>query len=109
MRCTQHSELEATGACVYCGKLFCANCLVDVGGKNYCKADVSKVLHEAKEANSAKANQPMVFMNAGGGAAASAGGARPGFNHKLHFILTALTCGVWAPIWVVAWLLSSRS
>jgi hypothetical protein len=49
MKCFNHPETEAVGACVYCGKLFCAECLVEVKGKNYCKADVAKVIEEVKE------------------------------------------------------------
>ncbi len=49
MKCANHPEVEAVGACVYCGKLFCAACLVEANGKNYCKADVGKVIQETKE------------------------------------------------------------
>ena len=35
MNCTNHPEKEAAGTCVYCGKLFCSDCLVEIGGKNY--------------------------------------------------------------------------
>ena len=27
-------------------------------------------------------------------------------NHALHASLTVLTCGLWAPVWVVAWLIA---
>lgn len=47
MKCLNHSESDAVGACVYCGKLFCSICLVEVNGKNYCKADIEKMLAEA--------------------------------------------------------------
>jgi hypothetical protein len=30
--------------------------------------------------------------------------ARQGTNHRLHFILTCVTCGLWAPVWFVVWL-----
>lgn len=65
MNCSIHSEKPANGACMYCGKLYCSDCLIEVNGKMYCKADLSKILNEAKE--SAKANAgPNVFMNSGG-------------------------------------------
>ncbi len=49
MKCCIHSEMDAIGTCVYCGKFFCKDCLVEVNGKMYCKADISKVVDEAKE------------------------------------------------------------
>lgn len=49
MNCTNHNDKEASGACVFCGKLFCQDCLVDVNGKNYCKDCVGKAFSEAKE------------------------------------------------------------
>lgn len=70
MTCTNHVDKPASGACVYCGKFYCSDCLVEVNGKMYCKADIGKVLNEAKE--SAKANAgPTVFMNAGGASSSS--------------------------------------
>lgn len=53
MQCYNHSEKEAAGACVYCGKLFCADCLIDVNGKYYCKADIGNVVNEAKQQTAA--------------------------------------------------------
>ena len=49
MKCSNHPETDALGACVYCGRLFCAACLVEANGKNYCKADVGRVIQETKE------------------------------------------------------------
>lgn len=64
MKCYNHSEVDASGACVYCGRLFCDDCLVEVNGKMYCKADISKVINEAKEeAASAKAATPAININ----------------------------------------------
>ncbi len=40
MRCYNHNQQQAAGACVYCGKLFCSDCLVEVDGKYYCKEHV---------------------------------------------------------------------
>lgn len=42
MYCRNHSDREATGACAYCGNLFCEECLVEVNGRNYCKEHVIK-------------------------------------------------------------------
>ena len=64
MNCSKHLKVEAVGACVYCGKFYCSGCLVEVSGKMYCREDVSKAMDEIK---SSSTNNPMVFMNAGGG------------------------------------------
>ena len=49
MNCTNHPEVEAQGMCAYCGKPFCSDCLVEVKGRMYCKADLGNVLDEAKQ------------------------------------------------------------
>lgn len=49
MNCTNHPEVEAQGMCAYCGKPFCSECLVEVKGRMYCKADLGNVLDEAKQ------------------------------------------------------------
>lgn len=55
MNCVNHTDKEATGVCVYCGKFFCEACLVEVEGKNYCKSCVTKAFTEQKQqANSAQ-------------------------------------------------------
>jgi len=40
MYCIKHDSESAKGACIYCGKLFCEDCLVEVDGKFYCKEHV---------------------------------------------------------------------
>ena len=51
MKCTNHPEVEAQGMCAYCGKPFCNDCLVEVKGRMYCKADLGNVLDEAKNSS----------------------------------------------------------
>ena len=51
MNCTNHPEVEAQGMCAYCGKPFCKDCLVEVKGRMYCKADLGNVIDEAKQAS----------------------------------------------------------
>jgi len=100
MNCTKHPENPAAGACVYCGKFFCTDCLVEVSGKMYCREDVSKVMQELKD--SSKKDSPMVFMNAGGGGGAaasssSAAAATSGNgNQNLVPIKSKVTAGVLA-------------
>ena len=57
MKCTNHPEVEADGMCAYCGKPFCKECLVEVKGRMYCKADLGNVLDEAKQSG---AGQPTI-------------------------------------------------
>jgi hypothetical protein len=30
-------------------------------------------------------------------------------NHLLHLILTVFTCGLWAPVWLVVWLINRNN
>lgn len=53
MKCTNHPEVDAAGMCVYCGKPFCKDCLIEVKGKFYCKDDIGNVIDEAKNSSSA--------------------------------------------------------
>ena len=98
MVCTKHPEKDVAGACVYCGKFFCSECLVEVSGKMYCKDDLSKVMAELKE--SSKKETPMVFMNAGGrgggsssssaAAASAAGGMQDNYAYKSKMVTLVL-------------------
>jgi len=64
MKCYNHPEVDAAGACVYCGKLFCKECLVEVNGKMYCKTDIGNVLREAKEeAAAARSASTVINLN----------------------------------------------
>ena len=51
MKCTNHPEIEAEGMCVYCGKPFCKECLIEVKGKLYCKSDIGNVIDDAKSSS----------------------------------------------------------
>ena len=51
MKCTNHPEIEADGMCVYCGKPFCKDCLIEVKGKFYCKNDIGNVIEDAKNSS----------------------------------------------------------
>lgn len=46
MKCKNHSDREAIGACAYCGGLFCEECLVEIHGKKYCKDHVQNIINE---------------------------------------------------------------
>ena len=51
MICANHPDRTASASCVYCGKLFCSECVVEVNGKMYCKADLGNVMNDAKTAS----------------------------------------------------------
>ena len=53
MKCTNHPEVDAAGMCVYCGKPFCKDCLIEVKGKMYCKDDIGNVIDDAKSSATA--------------------------------------------------------
>jgi hypothetical protein len=63
MKCYNHPDNDAQGACVYCGKLFCEQCLIEVNGKMYCKPDIGKVINEAKEEAAAAKGVPSPTIN----------------------------------------------
>jgi len=64
MKCVNHPEIDAGGTCVYCGKFFCNDCLVEANGRMYCKADIGNVLREAKEeAAAAKTASPVINVS----------------------------------------------
>lgn len=75
----------------------------------HCGETIDVAMRSAEEAMRMAQTQSQVFMNAGGGgggAAASGGAAgKAPFNHKLHLILTAVTCGVWSPVWLLLYLM----
>ena len=60
--CAMHPGRTAEAACVYCGKFFCAECLVEVNGRMYCKGDVAKVVNETRNANPQPQPQPQPFV-----------------------------------------------
>jgi hypothetical protein len=62
MNCTNHSDKEAAGACTYCGRLFCPDCLVDVNGRNYCREHVAHAFPDTST-QSAQQNQPNIIIN----------------------------------------------
>lgn len=64
MNCYNHPDRDAQAACVYCGKLFCKECIIEVNGKMYCKADIGNVIKEAKdEAAAARVSTPAISIN----------------------------------------------
>ena len=39
--------------CTYCGKPFCAECLIEIKGKMYCKSDIGNVVDDASKSSAA--------------------------------------------------------
>jgi hypothetical protein len=56
--CSRHPSKEATGACINCGKLVCAICDVELGGKTYCQPCADKLF--AVKAAAAQETKPAV-------------------------------------------------
>jgi hypothetical protein len=89
----------------------------------HCGETVDVALRAAEEAKRAVENKnPMVFMNAGGASSSSSASAAAtapvvvvqapsGFGHwhGIHLVLTFFTCGAWAPIWLIHWLIWQAS
>lgn len=78
--CYVHEDASSVGTCVSCGKFICSNCNTELKGKNTCKKCVDEMFEENrirmdKLEDSSKAQQPMVFMNAGGGGGAASSSA----------------------------------
>lgn len=100
MKCQNHPEKDAAGACVGCGKLFCADCMLELHGKNYCHKCVEALMDDKDKAiDKAESKTPNVFMNAGGGAAAASSGSRnippyPRNSVGAHIVLFLFTCGI---------------
>lgn len=93
MNCTNHVEKESAGTCVYCGKFFCNDCLVDVEGKNYCKTCVGKAFSEQK---TTAQSGPTISINNVNTATAMAGNAGMMVSSKSRLVslLLCLFLGV---------------
>jgi len=82
MKCANHPKKDAAGACVDCGKLFCAACLVFAGKKRYCSECVAEKLQEKEDAPKGRIvvtqtnNQQVGVEEPAGSAEGSARGVR---------------------------------
>lgn len=65
------------------------------GQQPYAPANYSPFAPQGPQANAAVVNNIRI------------GGARP-FNHTWHLVLTLLTCGMWAPVWLIAYMLHPK-
>lgn len=103
MKCYVHPETDAVGTCVRCGKFICETCNTELAGKNCCKKCIADEMQERerkleKAESKSSANNPMVFMNAGGGGGGNSGNQRvpkyPTNSILIHLILACVTFGV---------------
>lgn len=101
MKCAKHTETEADGMCVYCGKPYCKDCLVEVDGKLYCKNDLTKVFNEAKSAN-VTAQPNIIINNANTNVNKNIAGGKIRRKYSLIFdiIMICITGGLWI-IWMI--------
>lgn len=93
MNCANHPDKEASGACVYCGKLFCPECLINVKGRMYCKDDIGKIMEEEKsKARNSQSHAKKLYMNGGAKSSSSAASGQliPTKNKVLAAILAFL-------------------
>lgn len=51
---------------------------------------------------------PQMMQNVVVNASARVGGYRAGPNHGFHALMTLLTCGMWAPIWIIVWIVGRK-
>lgn len=88
-----------TKACPFCGE----DILNEAKKCKHCGETVDVALRAAEEAKKSASSAPHVFMNAGGGGggAVSTGQTKKAFPHGMHLVLTILTCGAWAIIWIL--------
>jgi hypothetical protein len=96
-----------TKPCPFCGE----GVMLDAKKCKHCGETIDVALRAAEDAKKSAGATPHVFMNAGGGgggAAVAAGAGKRSFRHGLHLVLTILTCGLWFPIWVLAYLFRNR-
>jgi len=103
MNCYLHSDREAIGTCVSCGKFICNECKTEILGKNYCKSCVNDLMSDKnKQIEKAENKQqaPMVFMNSSSSSAASSSSSgmmrRPYPRQSLgvHILLFIFTAGI---------------
>ncbi len=86
---------------------FCAEQIsIEAKKCKHCGETIDVALRAAEESKRSQANQPMVFMNAGG--AVNVSNEKHNFPHGLHLILTILTAGAWLIIWVLHYLFRNR-
>ena len=46
MKCAEHREKDAIGACVSCGSGICEDCTINLVGKNYCQDCADELVQE---------------------------------------------------------------
>lgn len=63
MNCSLHSGKEATGVCVLCGKFYCADCLIEIEGRMYCKNDVGKLVQSSQDKTRIAAVPSILIQN----------------------------------------------
>lgn len=103
---TEKEIALAQAECPFCDELIS----VKARKCKHCGETVDVAMRKAEEAMRHSERQPNVYMNAGGGAAAAAGGhgLRP-FKHFMHIILSVFTAGIWVPFWLLMYIFRNRS
>ncbi|MCD8129238.1 MAG: NINE protein [Oscillospiraceae bacterium] len=93
MNCTNHTDVEATGMCAYCGKPFCSDCLIEVKGRMYCKDDLDKVFDETKSSATPQINITNTSANVNTNQNNVGGVIMPGQKSRVVALLLCLFLG----------------
>jgi TM2 domain-containing membrane protein YozV len=56
--CVDHPEREASGMCVFCGKPFCEECLLQLDGKMHCKQCAQELFYTLRSSSSPAVVKP---------------------------------------------------
>jgi len=104
------SASKPTKACPFCGEQI----LLEAKKCKHCSETVDVALRAAEDAKRSNDNKPMVFMNAGGGGGGGGGGTGPviqkqNFPHLMHGIITLVTCGSWAIVWLLLYIFRDKN
>ena len=94
MNCYNHPETEIAGACMYCGKLFCQECLVEINGKMYCKKDIPNLFNETKHQTAATSSAIASPYVANPGVIVNNNNTNTNSNFNRDFLLNQKSKGV---------------
>jgi hypothetical protein len=102
------SEVVGTGGGDVVATVECPFCCEQIPARakkcRHCSETVDPAMRKAEEALRAVERQGNVYMNAATNTNVVAAPRR--FPHLLHFILTILTLGWWAIVWIIHYLVS---
>ena len=72
MKCNYHPEIDAIGTCVYCGRMLCSECALQLAGRTYCQPCADRIF--ATEPTPAPKPDRSGLLTAGGILSIASGG-----------------------------------